>query len=392
MHTKVLAIFFIIGVIFGPIYSLTLYNQYYSDPLIRNYPYYNENSNTTFLKENKVYLGQPSFGYGPTVTIVNHSVYAIIHPSQIATNYTFQNYADNGSLELLELNFSNDFNSILTSKNYLLPRFDANTSDLSQSELSRPIFYDNLFWAINYPQTSYPYPVRSSFISFNKQGVIYSNQSFNLTKILNITKPIFIDLEFVGIYQNYFIVAFTENKSLLLIPRDNFNQTRIISDQDILANNPGIILNPSFLNIDNNGLIWGMGQIHSRDFLLGLSLTDIMKNGTSNIKEIINQESNIPNVLINGTFDNISRSFSFSDYTFPIVGNGKIVSLNYLNFANGDGRIIYILAGVDINSLIKQEISSFDISVVFSGYLLFFSEGLIIIFQLRKEKKSNTLK
>lgn len=160
---------------------------------------------------------------------------------------------------------------------------------------------------------------------------------------------------FVGIYQNYFIVDIRDNNSLLLIPKDNFNKTRMIPDQNIVNNNPGFNIDPFFSNVDNNGLIWVYANINSKDYFLGLSLNDIINNGKSNVKEIFNvfdRYAMYPNSLTNGSFHNIViGGFGYlTTYTFPVIANGML-------------------------------------TVVLSGYLLFFSEGIIILDQLRNRKR-----
>jgi hypothetical protein len=378
----------ILGVILGPIYSITIYYQYSSTSLAYNNEYYESSNHNELLYENKSFFGVPNLY---SFSIFNYSIYSILLPSQNITGYQFQNFANNDSFELLELNVSSDFKSISSSQTFFLNNFLIENLNREYS-FTRPIFDGSSFWVITNPDYQYPKnPI--SFISFKKDGTILSNHSINVFD--NSTSLKHPSLRFLGIYDKYFFVSDYKQNNLLIFSKLNFtllftqSVSKVIDDQHFSNFYLG-----SYGNIDPNGYLWLYIGSKSDSTIDGVALSpsEIIKFQSSKVKKVLSLHGSSGSKFSSDwTYNNVNVDAEFQSSKF--IAYDKLISIQ---FGHGQSQSPYfyysILEGVILTDINKIQISPLDVFLIFFGFLLLVSEAVIYGYGRFRTEKFNLFK
>lgn len=406
MRTRILVAFLIIGIIIGPVYSISLYYKDFSSPLVKNYDYFTTEKSETFNTLNKTYLSSPSTHnvLGSGIFVYNNSIYSLEAPATNISGYSADNHVNTNAVELLEINTSNNFNSIVSSTNYLLQNF---TIKNPLDEYSRPFFDGKLFWAVQHTfisDVSNPLTLgfQPNLLSFNKQGDIISNVTLNLH--VNDSSS---EFAFLGKFENYFFISdysqvgtlhgFVSHFYLIVLSYNKLLFSIDLINKTFTPENIQII---PIGNIDNNGELWLTGG----NFRFGISLNELLSTRKIKIDKIISSDS-ISSVISSYNKDKLNLLsfqngyyyykglpiyyyFELDNTVFFIYQNKLIyLSLLPLNLLN-DGLATNMVLGFGSIKFNNLMLSQFDFMVIILGYTLFILEALIITYRYWKNKKS----
>ncbi len=378
LKKQFISAFFILGLIIGPLYSISLYWQYSNTSLRYNNQYYEASSNSRFLLLNNSYLGSITTR---SIQIVDHSVYALVKPSQHVTQYPFQNFANNGSFELLELNLSTNFESILSSKTYLIPQLSVNDNYSVVYSYSRVFFDGSKFWFFIVPPYQSTKPYYFFLSSFTKQGTILSNNTLFLPS--NHTTDFQPIIKLLGFYEDYFFISDLGSSTLLVYSGLDFFLAFSLS-LDSLPEGPYI----GFGNVDEQGLLWLQKSeqgSHKEAQFVAFSLQQLLDTRLVTGKKIINFLHSTSYVIHNETFNGIPIKNDLQSNF--VTTSTHLFSLQYSAIDDSN----YVLEGLYVIAVSHVSLPFNDIVITFLGNLLCFSTGIsLLYFKYRSKTKFNS--
>lgn len=160
-----IAILLLISILIGSVLSINIFLNRIESSNAYGTEYRTSNTNSEFVSLDTRIFGRLSDLFA--FSFYQQSFYGILRPDQNVNEHIFDNYANNGTFELLEVNLTENFNSVQTIAVYNLP-----STNVFETSINGVYFDGEQFWALqNYP--SY------LLMSFAKNGTIMSNNTLN---------------------------------------------------------------------------------------------------------------------------------------------------------------------------------------------------------------------
>lgn len=373
LKKHIISAFFIIGLILGPLYSISLYWQYSNTTLRYDNQYYQASTNNRFLVENNTFLGSITTR---SIQIVDHSVYALVQPSQNVSNYAFQNFANNGSFELLELNLSTNFDTILSSKTYLLPPLPVNDNYSVVYSYSRVIFDGSRFWFFVMPPHQLTKPYYFFLSSFTKQGTMLSNTTMFLPS--NQTTNFQPIVKFLGMLESYIFISDVGSSTLFVYSGTNFSLNFSLS----LSALPDGPYN-GFGNFDSQGLVWLQKSEpgpNDESYYVAFSLQQLLVTQSSSVQKIISlpQSSNYPHHT--DSFHGLPIQYDLQSSWFST--SSHLIALQY----SAVDATTSVIEGVYVTDVSQVNIPLINIIIAFLGSILCVVSIIVYIYSKYQSK------
>lgn len=373
LKKHIISALIIIGLILGPLYTVSLYWHYSNTTLRYDNQYYQALSNNHFLGENNTFLGSITTR---SIQIVDHSVYALVQSSQNVSHYSFQNFANNGSFELLELNLSTNFDSILSSKTYLLPQLTVNDKYSVVYSYSRVFFDGSRFWFFILPPYQSTKPYHFFLSSFTKQGTILSNTTMFFPA--NQTTDFQPIVKFLGVFENYFFIADVGSSRLFIYSGENYS-LKFSVFLSALADGPYT----GYGNVDSHGLVWLQKSNpgpHDESYYVAFSLQQLLATHTSSVQKIINlpHSSNFP--LHTDSFHGLAIQFDLQSSWY--ITSNHLFALQYSTV----DATTSVIEGVYVVTVSHIKIPFVDIGIAFFGNLLCIVSLLLLTYSKYRSK------
>lgn len=375
----------LLGLIVGPFYSVvSVYN------LSKSQSTYGTEYDMTSKDSNFLPFTERTFGqiaYGP-IALHESTIYVLDTPNQFMLNGSFDNFANNGTYELLELNFTNHFSGIQSIKTYNLSSMPLSLG----ANFQGTFYYNNQFWTFSY--THHP-----SLVSFNKQGQILSNNTFpsppdNLTFQSN---PL-------GFYNNQFWLY----QSVF----QDINNKSVLISNNITAYSLNPLVNVFSRNMSNfnslaadfivNNTLWMKSYYNDAQFPPGFyefSMQDIMNSSKLSVHQgILDQRGHLfPDPYYDKFFGwntSLVAPIATTIYNHKVIeidtstvnvrfnGTQFIPSLTTLS----GGYAPDLLIGVVVTNPIIYHITTFESVTFLFGYVL---TGVMSVVIVKMDKKYN---